>query len=630
MFNINNTLIRYLFTFVILLTFFFPTLLDYYVNSERITLWEPDDSEHYILKKTQLKNCLINDCQFNKSADHFIQNKLLTDEIIIKRTVLDYHPAFSAILLLLEQVFWDQYTSFQVLNYISSLLLIYFSYFFFNNYFKDKLNIKNKIILFIIFFIFLTHINLIWRDAFKLNFGIFIFLIDKLINFPLQKKDIKFYFFNIFQVFIHPAGIICFLIINFLIFFNSLNFKFNISYLKKNFKQSLYLLISTLLVIIYYFNSFKYVSSDISIYNIITGNYYNGIKINFLNIKNYFFSFNGLFLIIIFINLLYIKKFNYLAITISLIIFFHIFNPSPLKNIVEIFDFFFKFVSITLLFEIFLKKPNIITFSTVFLITIFQFYDLSKNLHNFLKVRPIIDNINYSNYNLYKNIFFTETDKKILFDGSNDYILYKHLNNGLINRKIYYTGFSNSKIEDFFFKKDEFYIVFDLFNSSFYLSNPISIKSQNNNRDQSVLKHLKSRSVSKYLKTNDHLQILNNENQEYYLKLNSYSKGTILVNDKEIDIKENQILKIKLKKNSLTRISIENINKYVQLEGILLNDSAKLNFPWKKNIHLKINDRFINKTIVVNFNNLNINEKCKIIEIYFDKFQDIYAKGICK
>jgi len=628
--KITNFTQKYIHILVILLTFLFSTLVDYYANSERFALWEPDDSEHYILKKTQLKNCLINECQFNKSADHFIKNKLLTDEIIIKRTVLDYHPVFSAILLFLEQVFWDQYISFQFLNYVSTLSLIYFSYFFFKNYFKDKLNVKNKIILFVIFFIFITHVNLIWRDAFKLNFGIFIFLIDKLINFQLQKKDVKFYFFNIFQVFIHPGGIVCFFIVNFLIFFNSLNFKFNIFSLKKNLKQNLYLLISTLLVIVYYFNSFKYVSSDINIYNVLAGNYYNSIKINFLNIKNYFFSFNGLFLIIIFINLFYIKKFNYLAIIISLIVFFHIFNPSPLKNIVEIFDFFFKFVSITLLFEIFLKKNKTNTFIIVFLITVFQFYDLSKNFYNFLKVRPVIDNINYSNYNLYKNIFFTETDKKILFDGSNDYILYKHLNNGLINRKIYYTGFSNSKIEDFFLKKEEFYVVFDLFNSSFYLSNPISINSKKNNGDQSFLKHLKSRSVSKYLKTNDQLQILNNENQEYYLKLNSYSKGTILINDKEVNIKENQILKIKLKKNTLTNIFIKNVNKYVELEGIFLNDSAKLNFPWKKNIHLKIEDRFINKTIVVNFNNLNINEKCKVVEIYFDKFQDIYAKGICK
>ena len=93
--------------------------------------------------------------------------------------------------------------------------MIYFALKFYRNHFKSEIIEKNSIILTLLLLIFLTFTLTIWRDAFKLNFGIFIYLLDKIINFH-NKKKFKFYLINIFQIFIHPAGIICFFLLLFL------------------------------------------------------------------------------------------------------------------------------------------------------------------------------------------------------------------------------------------------------------------------------------------------------------------------------------------------------------------------------------------------------------------------------
>ena len=102
----NLVLKNYLLTFIILFTFIFPTLSDYFVNLDRVALWEPDDAEHYILKKTQLQNCLIKVCKFNSSADFYVKEGLFDNSIILKRTILDYHPIYTVLLLVFFCFFW--------------------------------------------------------------------------------------------------------------------------------------------------------------------------------------------------------------------------------------------------------------------------------------------------------------------------------------------------------------------------------------------------------------------------------------------------------------------------------------------------------------------------------------------
>ena len=116
----------------------------------------------------------------------------MNDDRIIKRTLLDYHPAYSLAFLILEKLSFDKYDTFKILNYFGSFLMIYFALRFYRNHFKSEIIQKNSIILTLLLFIFLTFTLTIWRDAFKLNFGIFIYLLDKIINFHYKKKNLNF------------------------------------------------------------------------------------------------------------------------------------------------------------------------------------------------------------------------------------------------------------------------------------------------------------------------------------------------------------------------------------------------------------------------------------------------------
>ena len=211
-----------------------------------------------------------------------------------------------------------------------------------------------------------------WRDAFKLNFGILIYLLDKLINKSEEpKKSFNFYFVNFIQIFIHPAGIICSLIIIFVQYLNLINFKIKNAFVFVNkSKDLLYFFITIILVVIYYFNGIKYVDLNINIANVYDGGTESIIRLNLLNLKNYVISLNGIvFLIAIFTLFKKITRQNKILFTIIIIIAFHVLNPSPNKNIIRIFDFLLKFIASIFLFQIFLnykKKIDLFFFLVPF------------------------------------------------------------------------------------------------------------------------------------------------------------------------------------------------------------------------------------------------------------------------
>lgn len=618
MLSVKNISNKKKFLLILLTIFLIPTLLDHYVNSKRVSLWEPDDAEHYILKKTQLQYCLIKKCEFNKNVQSYIQDKFLDDDQIIKRSVLDYHPFYSSLLLFLEKIFLDQYIAFKVLNYFASFLMIFFSLNFFKNYFKENFLKSNSLILTITILIFFTFTLAIWRDAFKLNFGIFIYLIDKLINFPKKTKKIHFYLVNLMQIFIHPAGIVCCFIITFLHYLNLVNYKFkNIFIFNNNYRDYIYLLITLLITVVYFFNGLIYVDLNINISNVFDGGSKNIFYINLTNLVNYFFSFNGIIIPLLIIVILEkkIKSQKVFLLILLLIIFFHIFNPSPNKNIINMFDFFFKFYCSIIIFKIFIdyKKKIIILFAII--IFGLQTIYLTINAYQYISARSYIDNISYSKESIEKKSFFINKKNLIIIDGDNDYILYHHLNHGLINRKIYYTGFSDKNLSIILDGKKEFYLIFDLFNNSFDLIN---------NKKNST------KSFSKFLNNGDILSIQNNDLNNFYIQLRLHSSGELLINKEIVKVKKGQILKIEILRNSSTEIEIKKISKYVEI--LELNDefSNNFNFPWKKNIILKIYNNYLNDKISIDFRNVNINSNCKIKKIFEDKNQDIYAKAICK
>ena len=626
MLNYKNFLFNRLNFLILFLIFLIPTLLDSYVNSKRFSLYEPDDAEHYILKKTQLKNCFLKECEFNKNAEKYIKNEFLDNERIIKRTVLDYHPVYSVALLLLEKLLFDQYLAFTILNYFSSLLMIYFSFKFYNNYFKESLKKNNILILFFLFFIFLFFTLVEWRDAFKINFGIFIYLLDKLINYPKKNKKFKFYFLNLIQTFIHPAGIICSLAVILIQYLNLINYKFKDFFLFQiKLKYLLYLILTFTLIVFYYFNGIKYVNLDINIANVFDGATQSIFYLNLLNLKNYFFSINGSVILILFFSFILKKvKINKgLLVVLLIIISFHLLNPSPNKNIIYIFDFFLKFFSSIILFQIFLSYKNKVVLIFFLLACIVQILNVGKNLIMYLKARPLTDNLEYSKNIIKTKSLFNKKNKLIIIDSDNDLLLYNHLNNGLINRKTYFTGYSDKSFDQLLNKKEKFYLIFDLFNNSFDLIE--KEKTPTNNKPNDFI----GRSFSKYLNNGDVITIKNKELKKITLKLLPFSHTELIVNNKLIIIKKDEIHNFDISPKDTIEIKLLENKKFVKL--ISLNKkNDNLNFPWGQEVKLEIFNNFYKQNILINFMNLNLNSKCKIIQINNDDYQDVYATGICE
>ena len=596
--------------------FLIPTLLDSYVNSKRLNFWEPDDAEHYILKKTQLENCLFTKCEFNKNAENLIKSNFLNDDRIIKRILLDYHPAYSLALLVLEKLSFDKYDAFKILNYFGSFLMIYFSLKFYRNYFKS-ITEKNSIILTLLLLIFLTFTLTIWRDAFKLNFGIFIYLLDKIINFHNKKKKFKFYLINIFQIFIHPAGIICCFVIIFTQWILLINYKIkNILNIKEFYKEYFYFIFSLFILIFYYLNGLKYVDLDINIANVYTSDPKNIFILNFFSLKNYLISFDGILFIILALSLAQNKiVVNKIFIIILLIIiFFHFFNPSPNKEIIYIFDFYLKFLSSILLFQIYLNRRQKINLFSFILICIIQMTYLGKEIKTFLNVRTILDNLNYSNSAVSQKLLL-DKNKLIIFEGDNDYILYNYLNQNSLNNKIYYTGFSDKKIEDVLNEQKEFYLIFDLFNNNF---------------DIIKKKKVTGRSFSRYLNQGDKIKVVNKNSKKIKLQLLPYSDGKVIIEDKIVQFYKNQILIIEIPQKTSKEIRFEKNKKFVEILSLGKNENNNLNFPWKSNVSLELYSSYHKQGIILDFSEINLNKSCKIKKFLNDEFQDIYAEAICK
>ena len=494
--------------------------------------------------------------------------------------------------------------------------MIYFSLKF-AEIFKSEITEKNSIILTLLLLIFLTFTLTIWRDAFKLNFGIFIYLLEKIINFNNKKKKFKFYLINIFQIFIHPAGIICCFVIIFTQWLLLINYKIkNIFNIKEFYKEYFYFIFSLFILIFYYLNGLKYVNLDINIANAYTSDPKNIFILNFLSLKNYLISFDGILFIILALSLAQNKiVVNKIFIIILLIIIFiHFFNPSSNKEIIYIFDFYFKFLSSILLFQIYHNRRQKINLFSFILICVIQMSYLSKEIKTIVNVRTILDNLNYSNSVVSQKLLL-DKNKLIIFEGDNDYILYNYLNQNFLNNKIYYTGFSDKKIEDVLNEQKEFYLIFDLFNNNF---------------DIIKKKKVTGRSFSRYLNQGDKIKVVNKNSKNIKLQLLPYSDGKVIIEDKIIQFYKNQILIIEIPQKTSKEIKFEKNKKFVEILSLGKNENNNLNFPWKSNVSLELYSSYHKQGIILDFSEINLNKNCKIKKFLNDKFQDIYAEAICK
>lgn len=239
---------------------------------------------------------------------------------------------------------------------------------------------------------------------------------------------------------------------------------------------------------------------------------------------------------------------------------------------------------------------------------------LSKEIKTFVKVRPILDNLNYSNSAVSQKLLL-DKNKLIIFEGDNDYILYNYLNQNFLNNKIYYTGFSDKKIEDVLNEQKEFYLIFDLFNNNF---------------DIIKKKKVTGRSFSRYLNEGDKIKVVNKNSKKIKLRLLPYSDGKVIIEDKIIQFYKNQILIIEIPQKTSKEIRFEKNKKFVEILSLGKNENNNLNFPWKSNVSLELYSSYHKQGIILDFSEINLNKNCKIKKFLNDKFQDIYAEAICK
>ena len=239
---------------------------------------------------------------------------------------------------------------------------------------------------------------------------------------------------------------------------------------------------------------------------------------------------------------------------------------------------------------------------------------LSKEIKTFVNVRTILDNLNYSNSVVSQKLLL-DKNKLIIFEGDNDYILYNYLNQNFLNNKIYYTGFSDKKIEDVLNEQKEFYLIFDLFNNNF---------------DIIKKKKVTGRSFSRYLNQGDKIKVVNKNSKNIKLQLLPYSDGKVIIEDKIIQFYKNQILIIEIPQKTSKEIKFEKIKKFVEILSLSNNENNYLSLPWKSNVTLELYSSYHKQSIILDFSEINLNKNYKIKKILNDKFQDIYAEAVCK
>ena len=614
--NLQNTLK----TIFILSIVFFSFLLNNSVDQKREMPWEPDDVSHYILKKTQINECFFQKCQFNESFQKYLEDEVINDQRIIKRTVLEYHPLYSIIFLSIDKFVKNSYITFNIISIIASTFLLIYLFKIFHLFLRPNSTLYN-IIFSILILIFIFDLTFMWRTSAKLNFVIFTYLLTPIIN--AKKIKTKNYFLNILQVFIHPIGIISSLIIVFFYYLKSHNYKFkNIINLRKKFYYKLFTFLLVLFNYYYYNFEINYVDAKLSIHSaLVQNNIFETLQHNASSIVAYYKnSANIVFFIplIILIKLKKINKYKILLYIFLIINFIHLINPSPEKSIINFFDFFIKFCTILFLFEIIiLKDQKFLKVSIILLTLIPQAYFQAKNVNSFYKVRHVIDSLDYSE--IPKKVReYLNKDKKIFLVSASDLLLYHQLNNGLIDYNLYFNGLDNKKFSKYFSNDLEILLIFD------FLNNPY-----NKNFVKKDIYNDNIRLFSNMLYSNDSLSLNNNSNKTLFLKLYSKKLSKISINNKDFQIKDNSFKEIEILPKNEIRIKNNKINGYLKLVSIK-NNSSKYNFPWGKKVSISIFNNLLHDKITIDFNENYSFETCKIKDILDDSSQNIYAIAKCR
>ena len=543
------------------------TLWQIKINDSRIVSWEPDDHLHFLNKATSFSFCQINDeCNYkNLITDENIYKKdLYNYERQIHRLLLFYHPLYTFLLKLISKftnIFDAQKILHLSIGLIQALIIFYYV-----KYFSKK-----KIISYISILLLSTHYYFNSWGIYYPNPWTISVLIASLTL--IIKRRFYVYALMIISGLFHKVGLIISILVLLTKIINSYIYSNDKTILKtlKNYKHEL-LITPILFILVYIFTYSPFDDLNISLISVYEFNFDKDYFINLFyeNIKRLISGFKFLvilspFLLVFFVYSFVEKVEDYklqkLRIFTILLIISSIFYflPSGGKSFalgtrswhIISLNYIILSVSVLYLYKGIFNK----FFKLVFILTlpIFIYWGFLLN-YNYSFIKK-----NEQNYFLNNEVVIKTLDtfpnKKIYFD-TNETNFYFFMANGLIKKKFYYKSNFPDKILDGILVKD----------------NPII----NTNRDSNII-----------IENNTNINITNNENDNNKVELTIFSLGftNLSINNKDFIINKGiNSIQISSGQNYL----FKDVSKTIYLIGLKVNDDQNLQWPWGKNILMKI------------------------------------------
>ena len=565
--------------FILLFLSFFGLLIaslyfDYYVNKDRILVYEPDDNFSYLIPATNHKYCKNNDCyeeNFFKYPPSKNQEKsvIYRFERQIHRLVYDYTPLYTFLLDKIsnkENIYKSQINYHLFLSLISTIAIFV--------YLRLSVDIKY---IFLIVVILGTHYcvnNWGIKSSLAWTVSSFIGSLAVILQFTRRKLSLLL---TLISVLFHQIGLTL-LVMGYMV---NLIYHFNLLFSVDNFKNFIKReipFISIYLIIIILGLKFKYTPFDLSEVNVATVytidyfnlfNIFNSWKLNLIVFKDFFIKtiiFLNPLLLFFFLSSFFLKisdnfkiiKIYTVIFVLTIILFIHGVGEFAIgKRLWPIFVINYLILSISSIY--FFSKKNIFFkyLKNIFLLSTPLFILINISLH----IHPLSDIISRHNYHYdFENIKkFKKTidkeEKTMIYFPDKETIFYYYVSAGLIQNNIFHKW---QKLPENDLKKSNFII----------LDNPITIP----------------RPSSDLLLKNDTRIIFDQNYGEYELIIYSKYKTRFSINKKEHSLNKGYNNIFLNKKN----LDFNNIDTPLRIKGLKILKNQKLNWPWFEDIGFKI------------------------------------------
>lgn len=647
----------------------------------RDNIWEPDDNYHELIKASNSKNCVENECIgldniYKMYSENLNQNiKIKHSDILVHHTLVEYHPVKSFLLKKLYLYFdnWE-YSHLFLTKIVTSLLVILIPFFI--------LRYSNLDIALISSLILLPYVGI--KYGFHFSHGsaelASVFAIISLIcikHFKL-KNLILYFVFIVLSLLSHPAGVI-------MLLFNVSSFLF-----LSNFKlKKLYLIFyffNFIILCIYFQLNFDYSQNKIFLTDIYNNyNYFNLYSLFNLileNIKNnlyFIYEINNLLniVLIIFLLILFYKYYKikneyiktssvFLSITIFFILI-SLLHYAPQASIItrlqQIFTacilFFFSSIIFHFFKENYLlylnKKLNLKNILFIlFIILSFSFSTYFNYQHLNLKVKSNQETLNV-NLDTSKIKEFLQTLSKediVIFDRKNvdnstfNSILYKFILEGANNKNIFIDELMTLSLYKKILNKESYNSLYLVSTSPMITNNLVYKEKRPNCFSLSDFRKCiargwygKSRTYMSDLLIKNKSKLKFNQksfrNKYLFLYINSFNqKVKIKSEDYNIEFKtKNEYEWIKINYEEIKNNTIQFIlddNTFIKLNGIKFQKNYKNHWPWGTDIEIIYSkDKYTRNFKFQNTNHLNF-LNCIDSKIIDDKGSYLITKLNCK